>query len=98
MHARVSSKERGERWLMGNMLKNGESSWLCMKFEFSFFAGHSILIRVLPPCFLALSVNELCLLFWPNPYATTWFVLHILRMRFPNRIFMLFGGRFEISL
>ncbi len=46
---------------MGNMLRKGENSWLlCMKFEFSFFAGHGISIRVLPPFFLALSVNELC--------------------------------------
>jgi hypothetical protein len=56
---------------MGNMLRRGESSWSCIKFEFAFFAGHGILIRVLPPCFLALPVNELCLpLFLPNPYAT----------------------------
>ena len=36
--------------------------WLCIKFEFAFFAGHGILIRVLPPSFPALPVNELCLL------------------------------------
>jgi hypothetical protein len=72
-----------------------EKGWLCMKFEFSFFAGHSILIRVLPPCFLALSVNELCLLFWPNPYATSRFVRHIFRMRFPDGAFMLFVGRYR---
>ena len=34
-------------------------------------------LGVLPPSFLAHSpVNELCLLFWPNPYATSCFVLH----------------------
>jgi hypothetical protein len=49
----------------GNMLRRGESSWLCMKFEFAFFVGHGILIRVLSPSRLALTVNELCLLFWP---------------------------------
>ncbi len=32
--------------LMGNMFRRSENSWLCMKFEFAFFAGHSILIRV----------------------------------------------------
>jgi hypothetical protein len=40
----------------------------------------------------------LCLLFWPNPYATSRFVLHIHRMRFPNWIFMLLGGCYEISI
>jgi hypothetical protein len=55
-----------------NMLRRGAaSSWLCMKFEFAFFADQGILIRVLPPSFLALPVNELCLLFWPNTYATS---------------------------
>jgi hypothetical protein len=44
---------------MGIMLRRGESSWLCMKFEFVFIAGHGILIRFLPPSFLALTVNEL---------------------------------------
>ncbi len=34
------------------------------------------LIMVLPSSFLALPVNELCLLIWPNPYATSCFVLH----------------------
>jgi hypothetical protein len=66
---------------MGNMLRRGESSWLCLKFEFAFFAGHGIFIRVLPPSFLALPVNELCLLFWPNPYTTSCFVLHIFFVR-----------------
>jgi hypothetical protein len=42
---------------MGNMLRRGESSWLYMKFEIAFFAGQSILIRVLPPSFLALPVS-----------------------------------------
>jgi hypothetical protein len=60
------------------MLRRGESSWLCMKFESAFFAGHGISIRLLPPSFFALPVNELCLLFLPNPYATSCFVLHIL--------------------
>jgi hypothetical protein len=66
----------------GNMLRRGECSWLCMKFEFAFFAGHGILIRVLRPSFLALTVNELCLLFSPNPYATSCFVLDIFRIRY----------------
>ncbi len=44
--------------------------WLCMKFEFAFIAGHGSLIRVLPPSYLALIVNELCLRFLPNLYAT----------------------------
>jgi hypothetical protein len=52
------------------MLRRGESSRLCMKFEFAFTAGHGILIRVLPSSILALAVNELGLLFLPNPYAT----------------------------
>jgi hypothetical protein len=83
---------------MGNMLRRGDSSWTCMKFEFALFARHSILIRVLPPSFLALTVNELGLLLKPNPYATSCFVLHICLMRFLNGIFMLFlGGRCEIS-
>jgi hypothetical protein len=62
-------RERGGV-MMGNMLRRAESSWLCMKLQFAFFAGHGILIRVLPPSFPALPVNELCLFFWPNPYAT----------------------------
>ncbi len=70
------------------MLRRGESSWLCLKFEFAFFAGHGILIRVLPPSFLALTVNELCLIFLPNPCATSCFLLHIILM-IPNGIFML---------
>jgi hypothetical protein len=44
-----------------------------MKCEFAFFAGHGILIRVLWPSFLALPVNELCLLLLPNPNATSCF-------------------------
>ena len=40
-HARVSSGERGAGGGMGNMFRRGESSWLCMKFEF-FFAVHGI--------------------------------------------------------
>jgi hypothetical protein len=81
-------------WVMGNMFRRGESSWLRMKFEFAFFADHGFLIRVLRPFFLALTVNELCLLFWPNPYATSCFVLHIFRMG----VFMLFLGRCAIYL
>ncbi len=56
--------------------------------EFAFFAGHGVLIRVLTPSFLALTVKELCLLFWSKSHVTSWFVLHIFRMRFPNGIFM----------
>jgi hypothetical protein len=33
------------------MLKRGASSWLCMKFEFAFFAGHDIFDQVLPSSF-----------------------------------------------
>jgi hypothetical protein len=80
------------------MLIRGESSRLGIKFERAFFAGYSIFTRVLPLSFLELPVNELCLLFWPNPYATSCFVLHAFRMRFPNVIFMLFGNCCEISL
>jgi hypothetical protein len=69
----------GTGGLMVIMLRRGKSSWLRMKFEFAFFAGHGILIKVLPPSFLALTVNELCLLFLPNPYATLCFVPHIFR-------------------
>ena len=61
-HARVSSGERG--WAMEYMLRRGEGSWFYVKFEFAFFADHGIFTRVVPPSFLALSVNELCLLFW----------------------------------
>jgi hypothetical protein len=85
MHERMSLGEKG---VMGNMLRRGESSWLCMKFVL--FADHSILIRVLPLCFLALTVNELCVLFLPKPHATSCFVLHIFLVRFPYEIFMLF--------
>jgi hypothetical protein len=53
VHARVSSGRRGG--VMGSMLRRGESSWLCMKFEFTSLAGHSVLIRVLPPSFLEIS-------------------------------------------
>jgi hypothetical protein len=59
------------------MLTLGESSWLCTKCEFAFFAGHGILIMVLPPSFLAFPVNELCLLFWPYSCTTSSFVLQI---------------------
>ena len=61
--------EFGRRgWLMGNMLIRGESSWLCMwRFSLSSLPGTVFLIRVLPPSFLALPVNERCLLFWRNP-------------------------------
>jgi hypothetical protein len=34
MHATMSSEEKGA--VMGNMLRRGESSWLCMKFELAF--------------------------------------------------------------
>ncbi len=47
----------------GDLFRRGESSWLCMKFEFALFAGYGFLIMVLPPFFLALAVNELCLFF-----------------------------------
>jgi hypothetical protein len=70
------------------MLRRGESRWLCLKFEFAFIVGHGILIRVVPPSFLALTVNELCLLFLPHPYATSCFMLHVFRMRFPYGIFL----------
>jgi hypothetical protein len=42
MHERVSAGERGEGGMMQIMLRRGESSWLCMKFEFAFCAGHGI--------------------------------------------------------
>ena len=32
--------------VMGNMLRRGESSWLCMKFELAFFAGATNLDQV----------------------------------------------------
>ncbi len=86
---RVWVREKGG--IMGIMLRRGGSSWLCMKFEFVFFACRGILIRVLLlSFFLALTVKILCLLFLPNPYVTSCFVLHILRIRFPSGIFMLF--------
>jgi hypothetical protein len=85
---------------MGNMLRMGESSWLFVKFEFGFIAGHGSLIRVLPCSFLALAVNEPCLHLWPHPYVTwcfacTYFVREFLTgfscflwavVRFPNEI------------
>ena len=37
-------------------------------------------------------LNELCLLFLPNPCAMSCFVLHICRMSFPSGIFMVFVG------
>jgi hypothetical protein len=58
----VSSGERV------NMLRRGESCWLCVKFEFGFIAGYgSLMIRVLPSSFLALTVDEVCLHFLPHP-------------------------------
>ncbi len=63
------------KFVGGNMLRRGESSWLCMKFELAFLVDHGILIRVLPPSFLALSVNEYFLLLLPNPYANSCFLL-----------------------
>jgi hypothetical protein len=52
----VQEKIEGLGWrgMMRTILRSGESSWLCMKFEFAFFAGRSILIRVLQFSFLAL--------------------------------------------
>ncbi len=49
----MSSGERGVGRLLENKLRRGESSCLCMKFGFAFFAGHNMLIRVLLPSFLA---------------------------------------------
>jgi hypothetical protein len=89
MGERVREKGGGSGVEGGYVLKG--RSWLRMKFEVAFFAGHGILIRVLSPFFLTLPVNELCLLFWPNLNTTSCFVLRIFRMRFPNKIFMLFG-------
>jgi hypothetical protein len=54
---------------MENMLRRGECSWSCVKFEIGFIAGQGSLIRVLSSSFLSLTVNELCLRFWPHPYA-----------------------------
>ncbi len=54
MHACESEFGRKGGWvggLIGNVLRRDESSWLCMKFEFAFFAGQDILIRALPPFF-----------------------------------------------
>ncbi len=78
---------KGGGGVMGNMLWRGESSWLCMKCEFTFFAGDGIFVRVLPPSFFAFTVNELCLLCRPNHYATSCFVLHIFRMEICYRDF-----------
>ncbi len=91
--------------VMGNMLRRGESSLLCMKFEFAFFAGHGVLIRILPRLFLR------CL--WMNSVSFSCLtlmrlvMLYLFHMRFPNGIFMLFYGllrdfhmrfTFEISM
>ncbi len=88
---------RGGGWLMGNMLRRCKSSWLCMKFELASLADHGILIRVLPPSRLALTVSKLWLLFWPNPYATSCFVLHLFRMRFSCFFWAVVGFPYEIS-
>jgi hypothetical protein len=69
-----------------------------MKFEFAFFAGHGFFYEDSSAVFLALTVKEPCLFFLPNPCATSCFVLHIFRMRFPSGIFMRFVGRCEIFL
>jgi hypothetical protein len=81
----VGERAGGGR-LMWNMLTRGESSWLCMKF--AFFAGHGIFIRVLPPSYVALPVNELCILFLSNHEVTWCSALRIFRMRFLTGIFM----------
>jgi hypothetical protein len=60
MAKRVSSGQEGGGGLMGNMLRRGESRWLCMKFEVAFFAGHGLLIGVFPPSCLALTAHSLC--------------------------------------
>jgi hypothetical protein len=65
-----SGERVGEGGLMENMLRRGESTWLCVKFEFGFIAGLGISIRALPASDLASTVNELCLHFLPHPYAT----------------------------
>jgi hypothetical protein len=90
--------------LMGNMLRRGESSWLCVKFEFGFIAGHnSLMIRVLPSSFLALTVDEVSLHFLPSPNAISCIVrfhafkLHNRLMRLPYKMSYLFS-RFMISL
>ncbi len=105
MQRRSCENEFGRkgRWVwggggvMGNMLRRGESSWLFVKFELGFIAGHGSLIRVVPCSFLALTGNELCLHFLPHPCATWCFALHILCKRFPEGIFLRFVGRCEIS-
>jgi hypothetical protein len=63
--------------------------WLRSEFEFAFFSGHNIFIRILPPSFLA-----------SNPYATSCFLLHTFLMRCPYAISYLFGryAICEISL
>jgi hypothetical protein len=45
MHERVSSGKRGG--VMGNMLRRGESSWLCMKFEIAFLFGFFLVLLFL---------------------------------------------------
>ncbi len=70
---------------MENILRRDENSWLCVKFEFVFFAGHGILIRVLPPSCLAFTVNEsasfvnesgLTLIMWCHALCCAFFVLN----------------------
>jgi hypothetical protein len=58
-----------------------------MKFEFAFFAGRDILVRVLPSSSLALPVNELCLLFLPNTCT-----------RFPYEISCFFSLKFSYEI
>jgi hypothetical protein len=69
---------------MLNMLRRCKSSWLCMKFEFAFIAGHSIFNRVLLSSFIAMNVNELCHLFRPNPYAISCLMLPFFCIRLPK--------------
>jgi hypothetical protein len=84
---------------MEDMLRRGESSWSCMKFELVVFGGHDIfLIRIPLPSFLALPANELCPVFLPNGFATSCFVLQIFGMRFPNGIRILVLGWCDIFL
>jgi hypothetical protein len=94
MHESVRTGERGV--LMGNMLRRGGSSWLCMKFEIAFFAGHGILMRVLQPSCLTLPVKEIFLHFWPNPCVTLCCVLHAFVV-VDSGIAMLFWGLFECT-
>jgi hypothetical protein len=44
---------KGGEGLMGKMLRRGESSWLFVKFEVGFIAGHGSLIRVLSSVFIS---------------------------------------------